>query len=82
MRHLKAVILLLFVSTAALAQQENLILKIITGWIYPRPIAISFPLSVRVMPFFKNNEYFSKIQVGQTYFGYQFMPELVWQPHP
>lgn len=30
--------------------------------------------------FVKNNEYFSNIEPGATYFGYQFYPTLVWKP--
>jgi len=31
--------------------------------------------------FVRNNEYFSNIDPGETLFGYQFIPSLVWQPY-
>lgn len=30
--------------------------------------------------FIRNNEYFSNIDPGETLFGYQFIPSLIWQP--
>lgn len=36
--------------------------------------------SIQALSFMRNNEYFSSIYPGHTYFGYQLQPELIWQP--
>ncbi|MCO6495536.1 MAG: hypothetical protein J5I91_07660 [Bacteroidetes bacterium] len=37
-------------------------------------------LDFQTLFFVKNNEYFSNIEPGETYFGYQFYPTIVWKP--
>lgn len=39
-------------------------------------------LELNTFNFLRNNEYFSNIDPGQTYFGYQLFPMLCYQPMP
>ena len=39
-------------------------------------------LNIKGFGFIHNNEYFSLLQPGQTYFGQQLLPQLLYRPHP
>lgn len=37
--------------------------------------------NIEVLNFIRNNEYFGTLDPGHTFFGYQFMPSIVWVPN-
>lgn len=41
-----------------------------------------FGITLQANPYMRNTEYFNRIELGRTLFGYQLLPSLFLQPHP
>lgn len=49
------------------------------GAVKVKPIK-NLAYNIEILNFIRNNEYFGTLDPGHTFFGYQFMPSIVWMP--
>ena len=70
----------LFLLVQAKAQVPNEVLSDSTQWVQPEEKPFGF--EVKNTNYFRNTEYFNRIEEGRTLFGYQLHPSLSYRAHP
>lgn len=81
---IKPIIVAFFIPTGVFSQLNNTFFKDSSDYIYFQKMPVNkerINWTLRALHYNKNNEYFNKINPGQTYFGTQIQPGILIKPN-